>query len=155
VREAANVDPPCLIWLNKRSFMKTLIRLSPALKLAIVVSFLAESNSLGKGGINRSVGTPVKTIEEAEQLPVGSQVTLACAKCETILTTRVDQRRSFLVWFEPKTTHECPGCGGYTTVFTIGNPGHGLYGRYYTHTCSICGPYSAVSYSNAPGHKLN
>jgi hypothetical protein len=69
-------------------------------------------------------------------------------------TAGVDKKKGFLAWFEPKTKHECPGCGGYMTVFPIKNPGHGLYGRYYTHTCSICGANSAACYWNAPGHKI-
>ena len=110
--------------------------------------------STGLAGTSRSNGKPVKTREEAEQLPVGSQFTLACATCKTVLNTQVDKKKSFLAWFEPKTQHECPGCGGKITVFTIGNPGHGLYGKTYTHTCSICGANSAACYSNAPGHKV-
>jgi hypothetical protein len=98
-------------------------------------------------------GGPIKTRTEAQQLPIGSKVTLACAKCKTVWNTEVDQKKSFLAWFEPKTKHECPGCGGYMTAFPIGNRAHALYGRYYTHTCSICGDNSAACYSNAPGHK--
>jgi len=133
--------------------MNTKKRLNRALGIAIVASFLVGSNSLASD-TNQSGSKPVKTGEEAKQLPVGSQVSLACAKCETVWTTKVDQKKSFLAWFEPKTKHECPGCGGNMTVFTIGNPGHGLKGRYYTHTCSICGANSAACSSNAPGHKV-
>jgi hypothetical protein len=129
--------------------------LNRALGIAIVASFLVGYNSLASGGTDQAVGKPVKTGEDAKQLPVGSNVTLACAKCKTVWNTQVDQKKSFLAWFEPKTKHECPGCGGYMTVFTIGNPGHGLKGRYYTHTCSICGSNSAACYSNSPGHKVN
>ena len=134
--------------------MNTNKRLNWALGIAIVASFLLGSHSLASE-TDQSGGKPVKTSAEAKQLPIGSQVTLACAKCKTVWTTQVDQKKSFLTWFEPKTKHECPGCGGYTTVFTIGNPGHGLKGVYYTHTCSICGANSAACSSNAPGHKVN
>ena len=132
--------------------MNTPKRLNRALGIAIVASFLV-ANILA--GHSQSVGKPVKTGEEAKQLPVGSQVTLACAKCKTVLTTQVDRKKSFLAWFAPKTKHECPGCGGKMTVWTIGNPADRRYGSYYTHTCSICGANSAACYSNAPGHKVN
>ena len=113
---------------------------------------------LGAGGFNLAAGHPVKSREEAEQLPVGSRVTLACAKCKTVWNTEVGKKKGFLAWFEPKTKHLCPGCGGFTTLFTIGNQGYrelyGSYHTYYTHTCSICGANSAACYSNAPGHKV-
>ena|SRR5258708_34915303 len=124
-----------------------------AIWLVIISSLALTSGALAAGGNPESVGKPIRTRAEAEQLPIGSKVTLACAKCKTSLITQVDQKKSFLSWFDPKTKHECPGCGGYMTVFPIGNPGHGLYGRYYTHTCSICGDNSAACSSNAPGHK--
>ena len=130
--------------------MKTIVFRSAILSAALFSSLALTSGALAANGPE---GTPIRTKEEAQQLPTGSKVTLACAKCKTVWNTQVDQNKSFLAWFEPKTKHECPGCGGYTTVFTIGNPGHGLKGSYYTHTCSICGANSAACSSKAPGHK--
>jgi hypothetical protein len=121
--------------------------------IAVACIFAVASTGLA-AGTKKAAGHPVKSREEAEQLPLGSKVTLACATCKTVWNTEVDKKKGFLAWFEPRTKHECPGCGGYMTVFTIGNPGHELYGRYYTHTCSICGANSAACYSNAPGHKV-
>jgi hypothetical protein len=72
-------------------------------------SILAVASTGLAAGSNQAVGHPVKSREEAEQLPVGSQVTLACATCKTVLNTEVDKKKSFLAWFEPKTHHECPG----------------------------------------------
>ena len=119
-----------------------------------MASMLATASTGLAAGISQAVGHPVTSREEAEQLPPGSKVTLACAKCKSVWNTEVAKEKGFLAWFEPKTKHLCPGCGGYMTVFPIGNPGHGLYGRYYTHTCSICGANSAACYSSAPGHKV-
>ena len=119
-----------------------------------MASILAAASTGLAAGTNKAVGYPVKSREEAEQLPVGSKVTLACAKCKTVWNTEVDKKKGFLAWFEPKTKHLCPGCGGYMTAFAIGDPSQGLYHRYYTHACSICGPNSAACYSNAPGHKV-
>jgi hypothetical protein len=81
---------------------------------------------------------------------VGSKVTLACAQCKTVWNTEVGKKKGFLAWFEPKTKHLCPGCGGYMTVFAIGKPGPGLYGRYYIHTCSICGPTPLLATRTRP-----
>src|SRR5260370_38857507 len=99
--------------------MNTPKRLNRALGIAIIASFLVASNTLA-AGTNQAVGKPVKRGEEAKHLPVGSQVTLACAKCKTVLPTQVDQKKSFLVWFEPRTKHECRGCGGYVRGGTTG-----------------------------------
>jgi len=114
-----------------------------------MASILAAASTGLAAGIPQAVGHPVKSREEAEQLPVGSKVTLACATCKTVWNTEVGKKKGFLAWFEPKTKHLCPGCGGYTTVFS-----YRRYGSYYTHTCSICGANSAACYSNAPGHKV-
>ena len=123
-----------------------------------MASMLATASTDLAAGIPQTVGHPVKSREEAEQLPVGSKVTLACAKCKTVWNTEVAKKKGFLAWFEPKTKHLCPGCGGYTTLFTNGNPVYrqlyGSYHTYYTHTFSICGANSAACYSNAPGHKV-
>ena len=123
-----------------------------------MASILAVASTGLAAGTNKAVGHPVKSREEAERLPVGSKVTLACATCKTVWNTEVGKKKGFLAWFEPKTKHLCPGCGGYTTLFTNGNPVYrqlyGSYHTYYTHTCSICGANSAACYSNAPGHKV-
>jgi hypothetical protein len=121
--------------------------------------WLAMISSLAlTSGMSTAYGdnTPVRTQAEAKQLPTGSKVTLACAKCKTSLITEVDQKKSFLTWFAPKTRHECPGCGGYMQVQPYANPksaAQGLAFKSYTHTCSICGDNSAACSANAPGHK--
>src|SRR6516164_10504089 len=116
--------------------------------IAVACIFAVASTGLA-AGTKKAAGHPVKSREEAEQLPMGSRVTLACATCKTVWNTEVGKKKGFLAWFEPKTKHLCPGCGGYTTVFS-----YRRYGSYYTHTCSTCGANSAACYSNAPGHKV-
>ena len=132
--------------------MKSLISLDWIAAVAIASILAAASNGLA-AGTNQETGRPVKSHQEAERLPVGSRVTLACATCKTVWNTEVDRKKGFLAWFEPKTKHECPGCGGYMTAFAIGDPSQGLYHRYYTHTCSICGADSAACSASAHGHK--
>jgi len=138
--------------------MKSLISLDWVAGVAIA-SIIA-SNGLA-AGTNQAVGHPVKSRQEAERIPLGSKVTLACATCKTVWNTEIGKKKGFLAWFEPKTKHECPGCGGYVTVATIANQ-RGRQGTarppyeisYYTHTCSICGANSAACSWNAPGHKI-
>ena len=137
--------------------MNSLRSLNLAAGIAMA-SMLATASTGLAAGIPQAVGRSVKSREEAQQLPPGSKVTLACAKCKTVWNTEVAKKKGFLAWFEPKTKHLCPGCGGYTTLFTNGNPVYrqlyGSYHTYYTHTFSICGANSAACYSNAPGHKV-
>ena len=68
-----------------------------------MASILAVPSTGLAAGINQAVGHPVKSREEAERLPLGSQVTLACATCKTMWNTEVDKKKGFLAWFEPKT----------------------------------------------------
>jgi hypothetical protein len=121
--------------------------------LVIISSVALTSGALAAGGIPESLGKPIRTEAEAKQVPVGSKVMLACAKCKTVILTQADQNRTFLSWFAPKTRHECPGCGGKMEVQPYGNPAKGLAFKWYTHTCSICGDNSAACSTNAPGHK--
>jgi len=132
----------------KKLTMNSLRSLNWVVGIATASIFAVASTGLA-AGIPEAVGHPVKSREEAERLPVGSKVTLACATCKTVWNTEVGKKKGFLAWFEPKTKHLCPGCGGYTTMFSYRH-----YSSYYTHTCSICGANSAACYSNAPGHKV-
>jgi hypothetical protein len=134
--------------------MKLVTRTMPTIWLILMSSFLLASSALAANGPD-SLGNPVTTRAEAEKLPLRSKVMLACAKCHTSWITEVDQKKSFLSWFAPKTKHECPGCGGQMEVQPYGNPAKGLAFKWYTHTCSICGANSAACSSNAPGHKVN
>ena len=66
--------------------MKPLISLDWIAGVAIASILAAASNGLA-AGTNQVTGRLVKSREEAEQLPVGSKVTLACAKCKTAWIT--------------------------------------------------------------------
>ena len=128
----------------------------PALFVSVLLGIAFSSNALAAGGIPESLGKPIRSESEAKQVPTGAKVMLACAKCKTVILARVDQNRSFLSWFTPKTRHECPGCGGKMEVERygpFGNPAKGSAQSWYTHTCSICGANSAACSTNAPGHK--
>src|SRR5438309_627417 len=84
--------------------MKSFRSLNWAVGIAMAFILAVASTGLAAGS-NQAVGHPVKSRQEAERLPVGSKVTLACATCKTVWNTEVDKKKGFLAWFEPKTKH--------------------------------------------------
>ena len=55
---------------------------------------------------------PITTQDQVSALRPGSTVVMTCAKCKTVQIAKVDQKKGILGWFQPKTKHLCPGCGG-------------------------------------------
>jgi hypothetical protein len=83
---------------------------------------------------------PITTKDQVSALKPGSKVAMTCAKCKTVQIAEVDKKHGILGWFEPKTKHVCPGCGGYWGYVVYGKGSrHGDY----VHTCSKCGSKSA------------
>ena len=82
--------------------------------------------------------TLVRHRAEAEKLPVGTKVALACKKCQGRNIRTVDEKKTFLVWFDAKATQKCDGCGGAMKLRR--NP----HGNHNTHVCSKCGDKSAA-----------
>jgi hypothetical protein len=83
----------------------------------------------------RSFNEPITSAEQAAAVPKGTNVAMACSKCKTVQVAEVDREKSFLSWFQPKTKHVCPGCGG---TWQYVNVAKGTRGG-YVHTCSKCG----------------
>ncbi len=82
---------------------------------------------------------PIRSAQQAQAVPKGAKVAMACSKCKTVQVADVDRQKGFLSWFEPKTKHVCPGCGGYWGYVVYGKGSrHGDY----VHTCSKCGDKS-------------
>jgi hypothetical protein len=77
---------------------------------------------------------------------------MTCAKCKTVQIAAVDRKHGILGWFQPKTKHLCPGCGGYIqpTVQSV----KGIGAARYIHTCSKCGSESAFCCGQTDGHKM-
>ena len=50
---------------------------------------------------------------------------MTCAKCKTVQVAKVDQKKGILGWFQPKTQHLCPGCGGKIKVTEVKGTPHG------------------------------
>jgi uncharacterized protein with PIN domain len=66
---------------------------------------------------------------------------MTCAKCKTVQVAEVDRKHGIAGWFQPKTKHLCPGCGGRIEVTTASVKG--IQPARYVHTCSKCGSESA------------
>lgn len=128
--------------MNSLRDQNWMVGITMASIIALVPSGLAAGNE--------AAGRPVKSREVAEQLPLGSKVTLACATCKTVLDSQVDKKKSFLAWFEPKSHHECPGCGGIYGVYHREPLIRSLREDLYTHVFHLW----RSCYSNAPGHKV-
>ena len=60
-----------------------------------MASMLATASTGLAAGIPQAVGRSVKSREEAQQLPPGSKVTLACAQCKTVWNTEVGKKKGF------------------------------------------------------------
>jgi DNA-directed RNA polymerase subunit M/transcription elongation factor TFIIS len=90
--------------------------------------------------------------EQAAKVPKGETVAMVCAKCQTVLLSKVDTKKGFLGWFQPKTKHECPGCGGEFSMRDVpAGQGGKLSVSEYVHTCSKCGDDSAFCCTTQPG----
>lgn len=93
----------------------------------------------------------ITTQDQVSALRPGSTVVMTCAKCKTVQVAKVGQKKGILRWFQPKTKHLCPGCGGKIKVTQT--HGNGPVSGSYVHTCSKCGSESAFC-CGAPGMKM-
>ena len=82
--------------------------------------------------------------EQVSALTPGSKVVMICAKCKTVQIAEVDKKHGILGWFQPKTKHLCPGCGGYIQLSLQPVKGN-------VHTCSKCGSESAFCCGGSGG----
>ena len=87
--------------------------------------------------------TLVRHRAEAEKLPVGTKVALACKTCQARNMRTVDEKKTFLAWFDPKMKQKCEGCGGEMRLKST-RGGRNANRSDYTHVCSKCGDHSAA-----------
>ena len=93
-----------------------------------------------------------QTYDRVTTTPQGDTVAMVCAKCKTVLLSKSDAKKGFLGWLQPKTKHECPGCGGEFTMKDVpSGQGANLSVSQYSHTCSKCGDDSAFCCAVTPG----
>ena len=98
----------------------------------------------------RSFSHPITSAEQATAMPMGEKVVMVCSKCKTIQLAEVEREKSFLRWFQPKTKHVCPGCGGHWGYVVYGKGSrHGDW----VHTCSKCGDKSIFCCATTNGKR--
>ena len=98
------------------------------------------------------VSSILRNQQQAAIVPKGQAVAMVCTKCRTVLLSDTNTKKGFLGWFQSKTKHECPGCGG---EFSMKDVPAGQGGKVsvseYIHTCSKCGDDSAFCCTTQPG----
>lgn len=92
----------------------------------------------------------VRSLREAQNLPSGSKIAMACRECKMRDVHDVSEKERVLSWFSPQVQHKCPGCGG---RMTYKGPAVVKKGTQYTHVCSKCGNESTYICAKAPKPK--
>ena len=118
------------------------MNISTTLKLLLPTVMAALISSTSSAGLPAfphmpDFSTYIRHRQDAEKLPVGTKVALACKTCQARNISAVDKNKTFLAWFDPKATQKCNGCGGQMKVKRSDTR------RNYTHVCSKCGDNSA------------
>ena len=117
------------------------MRLTRTVILALFVSMFS-SPAIGAGvaafGQLPDFTNLVRHRMQAERLAVGCRVALACKKCQGRNIRTVDEKKTFLAWFDTHKTQKCDGCGGSMKL----KKARGM--RDFTHTCNKCGDNSAA-----------
>jgi RNase P subunit RPR2 len=119
---------------------KTIIKVTRLICCVLALGFASVSAS-SYAGHGPQLMQPITTKDQVSAIKLGSKVTMTCAKCKTVQIAEVDQKHGILGWFQPKTKHLCPGCGGYI-VPTLRSV-KGIESPQFVHTCSKCGSKSA------------
>lgn len=109
------------------------------------------ATTTASSGGEQALASPIATQQEAAALKPGSKVAMVCTKCKTVQIAEIDRKDGILGWFQPKTKHLCPGCGG-QIEFTKA-PVKGPKQARYVHTCSKCGSESVYCCAAESGQK--
>lgn len=112
-------------------------------KLLFATIMMALISSTGLAGLPPFPHMPdfssyIRQRGQAERLPVGTKVALACKTCQAHNIRTVDEKKTFLAWFDAKATQKCDGCGGKMKLKRTPSATD------YTHVCSKCGDNSAA-----------
>jgi len=97
------------------------------------------------------VNSVLRSQQQAANVPKVQMIAMVCGKCRTVLLSDAKTKKGFLGWFQPKTKHECPGCGGEFSMKDVPTgQGGRLAASQYIHTCSKCGDDSAFCCATRP-----
>ena len=125
--------------------MKTLIQRTRLAMVVTIIALVEFFPALTKADAPSDlVNSILRSHAQAAKVPKGETVAMVCAKCQTVLLSKVDSTKVFLGWFHSKAKHECPGCGGEFSMKDVpAGQGGKLSVSEYVHTCSKCGDDSA------------
>lgn len=107
-------------------------------KLLLALGLTLAISSTSVAGFLPDFSDMIRHRQMAERLPVGTKVALACKKCQGRNIRTVDQKKTFLAWFDAHTTQKCDGCGGAMKLKQARGTND------FTHTCTKCGDNSAA-----------
>lgn len=139
---------------NRAKSLRGAVGAALALALTTWLSGAASAAEQVKGGERLLRLNPLATVGEVEALKPGDTFAMACAKCKTVLVTKVvsTAKGAEVLAADGKPTqligsHACPGCGS-----TLEIVGHGKAKQSkLTHRCKRCGDDSAFCCATAPG----
>jgi hypothetical protein len=149
--------------------MKTVKTLSKTIRNASMVFALAMAASLPltaraadetkpmkpmKGSEHMLMLNKIETTQELNALKTDDSIAMVCAKCKTVMVTRVKQgvkgAQLLMEGGQPKEligTHACAGCNSTLTVVGVQKGAH----MELKHSCKACGDDSAFCCATKPG----
>jgi len=107
-----------------------------------------------KGGEHLLMLNKIETTQELNALKTDDSIAMVCAKCKTVMVTRVKQgvkgAQLLMEGGQPKEligTHACAGCNSTLTVVGVQKGTH----MELKHSCKACGDDSAFCCATKPG----
>lgn len=133
---------------------KNTVGLGGVLAIAVLATALftninaVAADVTAKGGASKLMN--IKTVGDIDALKPGDVVVMACAKCETVMETRIERPPKGASATETKiAVHGCPGCGAKWETVGAGKAKTDKV----THVCGHCGSTGvicAVKKASAP-----
>jgi hypothetical protein len=135
------------VFSREEKIMKTKSRVGLGGILAVAVlaaalftnNYATAADVTAKGGATKLMN--IKTVGDIEALKTGDTVVMACAKCDTIMETRIERSPKGAGGTESKiAVHGCPGCGAKWETVGVGKAKTDKV----THVCGHCGSTGAT-----------
>jgi hypothetical protein len=143
--------------LSKTAFGKSMVfALALAASLHLTARAADETKPMKpmKGGEHMLMLNKIETTQELNALKTDDSVAMVCAKCKTVMVTRVKQgvkgAQLLMEGGQPKEligTHACAGCNSTLTVVGVQKGAH----MELKHSCKACGDDSAFCCATKPG----
>jgi hypothetical protein len=117
-----------------------------AVALAVALPIAGRAADQMKGG-QMLMMKQIKTEAEAEALKPGDSISMACAKCKSVMVHNVTTEKGHIKVMTVGEKHLCPGCDSTITVVGTGKGKHDEV----KHTCEKCGDDSVFCCATKPG----